>query len=116
MSHQDDARRYAFEGLLGLAGGPFTMRLVTGTPGETRPPDAGSADKHMIYLLNCRECDEQSGRELVIPFGSPAERGKYASEHTRGTGHDRWFVRDERRPVVAGAVVTDAGELEAGPA
>jgi hypothetical protein len=32
-----------------------------------------------------------------MPFGSPAERGKWAAAHTRGTGHDRWFVTETDR-------------------
>lgn len=44
-----------------------------------------------FYLLVCRECG--SG-DLVMPFGSPAERGKWAAAHTRATGHDRWFVTE----------------------
>jgi hypothetical protein len=44
-----------------------------------------------FYLLVCRECG--SG-DLVMPFGSQEERGRWAGAHTRGTGHDRWFVTD----------------------
>jgi hypothetical protein len=104
--------RYAFEHVLSFtAGQAFTVRLVTGEPGEAGQGQAGG---RVFCMLNCRECDEQSGRPLAMPFGSPGERGKWATEHTRGTGHDRWLVRDERRPVVPGEVVTDRGELEAG--
>jgi hypothetical protein len=46
-----------------------------------------------FYLLVCRECG--SG-DLVMPFGSAEERGKWAGAHTRGTGHDRWWVKDQR--------------------
>ncbi len=50
----------------------------------------------MFYVLVCRECSEQDGnRPLVMPFGSAAERGKWAAAHTGGTGHDRWFVADQ---------------------
>lgn len=48
----------------------------------------------MFYVLNCRDCDEQSGMELDIPFESAAARGKWATEHEASTGHDRWLVRD----------------------
>lgn len=51
----------------------------------------------MIYLINCRDCDDQCSRPLTIPFESAAARGKWASEHTAGTGHSRWLVRDEPR-------------------
>jgi hypothetical protein len=44
-----------------------------------------------FYLLVCREC---GNGDLVMPFGSPGERGKWAGAHTRGTGHDRWFVTE----------------------
>lgn len=44
-----------------------------------------------FYLLVCREC---GNGDLVMPFDSPAERGKWAGAHTRGTGHDRWFVTE----------------------
>jgi hypothetical protein len=44
-----------------------------------------------FYLLVCRECGDG---DLVMPFDSPAGRGKWASGHTRGTGHHRWFVTE----------------------
>ena len=46
-----------------------------------------------FYVLTCRECSPV----LPMPFASAAERGKWAAEHTRATGHDRWFVTDETR-------------------
>jgi len=48
----------------------------------------------MFFLLVCREC---GNGDLVMPFDSPAERGKWAAGHTRGTGHDRWFVTESDR-------------------
>lgn len=45
----------------------------------------------MFYVLACRQC---GNGDLMMPFSSPAERGRWASEHTRATGHDRWFVKD----------------------
>jgi hypothetical protein len=39
-----------------------------------------------------------------MPFGSPAERGKWASGHTARTGHDNWLVLDQPR------VQDDSGE------
>ena len=45
----------------------------------------------MIYLLYCRLCGDPD-RPLPIPFGSAAERGHWAAEHTKGTGHDSWLV------------------------
>lgn len=44
-----------------------------------------------FYLLVCRDCGDG---DLVMPFDSAAERGKWAAGHTRATGHERWFVRD----------------------
>jgi hypothetical protein len=52
------------------------------------------SDPETFFLLNCLECDEASGRALEIPFGSPADRGKWAAAHTKGTGHQRWRVLD----------------------
>jgi len=52
----------------------------------------GTTEK--FYLLICREC---GNGDLVMPFGSPDERGKWAGAHTRGTGHDRWFVTETDR-------------------
>jgi hypothetical protein len=46
------------------------------------------------YVLVCRDCG--SG-DLPMPFSSPADRGKWASEHIRATGHDNWFVLDQPR-------------------
>jgi hypothetical protein len=46
-----------------------------------------------FYVLVCRECTPL----LPMPFPSPAERGKWASEHTKATGHDKWLVKDEVR-------------------
>jgi hypothetical protein len=47
-----------------------------------------------FYHLVCWEC---GNGDLVMPFDSPAERGKWAGAHTRGTGHDRWFVTESDR-------------------
>jgi hypothetical protein len=43
------------------------------------------------YLLICRECGDG---DIILPFGSAEDRGKWAAEHTRGTGHDTWWVKD----------------------
>lgn len=42
------------------------------------------------YLIACRRC----GKPEVLTFPGPAERGRWASRHTRETGHDQWLVRD----------------------
>jgi hypothetical protein len=31
---------------------------------------------------------------MVIRFSSTGERGTWAIEHWRGTGHDRWWLHD----------------------
>lgn len=45
------------------------------------------------FVIVCRECSPEL--DLVMPFESPEARGRWASEHKRGTGHDRWLVLDE---------------------
>lgn len=47
-----------------------------------------------VFYLVCLECGDPE-RPLPIPFDSAAERGKWAAEHTRGTGHNRWWVKDK---------------------
>lgn len=49
----------------------------------------------VFYVLVCRDC---GNGDLPMPFGSPAERGKWAAEHTRATGHERWLVLDQPAP------------------
>lgn len=58
---------------------------VERTAGQVLPPPGG-----VFYVLVCIECDD----DLSIPFPSAEERGVWASEHTRGTGHARWFVTE----------------------
>ena len=59
--------------------------------------DTDRADEPKVfYLLACRECGDPE-RPLPMPFGDPAERGKWASGHTRLTGHERWLVWEETR-------------------
>ena len=59
-----------------------------------------------FYLLVCREC---GNGDLVMPFGSPGERGKWAGAHTRGTGHDRWFVTESDHRLSGQEVARRAG-------
>jgi hypothetical protein len=49
----------------------------------------------IFYVLVCYQCSDPE-RPLPLPFYSAAERGKWAAEHTRATGHDRWFVADQK--------------------
>jgi hypothetical protein len=58
--------------------------------------DSLRASTDVFYLLVCRECGDGDDA-LVMPFESAEARGKWAAAHTRGTGHDRWFVYDQRR-------------------
>lgn len=77
-------------------------------PGDRCPRPRGMADYEGVdvientdrrfYLLSCVVCD--GDRPLPMPFGSPAERGKWAAEHNAGTGHDEWRVWDEPRAEV----------------
>lgn len=43
-----------------------------------------------FHVLICKECSPDG--DLQMPFTSQEERGRWAAEHTRGTGHDSWFV------------------------
>jgi hypothetical protein len=52
--------------------------------------------RSIYYLLACRECGDGEDA-TVLPFASAADRGKWATAHTRETGHDRWYVKDEER-------------------
>lgn len=48
----------------------------------------------MIYcVLVCRTC--WPAGDAPMPFTSAEARGRWASEHTRATGHDLWFVYDD---------------------
>jgi len=47
-----------------------------------------------FYVLVCRDC---GNGDLPMPFGSTAERGKWAAQHTRATGHENWLVLDQQR-------------------
>lgn len=44
----------------------------------------------MRYILVCRECEPV----LPMPFESAEDRGRWAGEHTSGTGHGLWLVLD----------------------
>jgi hypothetical protein len=48
----------------------------------------------IYYVLVCLECDGD-GPVTPLPFESADARGRWASEHTKGTGHDRWVVTDQ---------------------
>ena len=48
----------------------------------------------VFYVLAYLECGDPE-RPLPTPFDSAAERGRWAAEHMRATGHDRWWVKDQ---------------------
>lgn len=48
------------------------------------------------YVIICRECNDiEDPVVVVMPFESPEERGKWAADHRRSTGHNRWYVVDQ---------------------
>ncbi len=47
-----------------------------------------------MYIIICRECDPDL--EAPIPFSEQRERGKYVDEHTKGTGHNSWFISESK--------------------
>lgn len=55
------------------------------------------ADVGKWFVLFCRECDP----DTPIPFETAEARGRWASAHTAGTGHDRWLVTEEPREAEA---------------
>ena len=61
--------------------------------GPTPPPPQ---QQQMFYVLVCRDCGDGDDM-LPMPFESPQARGKWAADHTRATGHDRWLVKDQPR-------------------
>jgi hypothetical protein len=48
----------------------------------------------IFYVLVCLRCGDPE-HSLPMPFESAAARGKWAAEHTRATGHDKWLVLDQ---------------------
>lgn len=49
----------------------------------------------VLVCLTCADHDAAQGLDPpAIPFPDYRARGKWASEHTRGTGHDRWLCLD----------------------
>ena len=48
------------------------------------------------YVLVCLDCGEGDDM-LPMPFPSAETRGKWATAHTKGTGHARWIVQDQPR-------------------
>lgn len=52
------------------------------------------SDSVPFFLLWCLVCHPVPTADNPMPFGSAAERGRWAAAHTRGTGHDTWRVID----------------------
>lgn len=71
-------------------------------------PPAPAPEEAMFYLLACRLCGDPE-KPLVMPFGSPADRGGWAAEHTRATGHDKWWVKDYQPDAGPGAEAEGSG-------
>lgn len=70
--------------------------LARFTPGTIRYAIGGmmsTVSTETFYLLACHEC-ASSESPLIMPFGTPADRGKWAAVHMRATGHNRWWVKD----------------------
>lgn len=75
-------------------------------------PPAPAPEEAMFYLLACRLCGDPARplvMPLVMPFGSPADRGGWAAEHTRATGHDKWWVKDYQPDAGPGAEAEGSG-------
>lgn len=51
------------------------------------------AAERTYYVLVCRVCDPEA--ESPIPFESAEARGRWATDHTAGTGHENWIVVDQ---------------------
>lgn len=63
------------------------------------PPDSPiyplGEDPNVWYVLFCRTCDGEIGKELPIPFLTAKARGVWATAHTDATGHNNWDVIDQ---------------------
>lgn len=70
--------------------------------------DAESVAPRKWYVICCRDCDGE-GEPLPMPFETPEARGRWAAEHKRGTGHDRWFVIDQPREQFDGGGALERG-------
>lgn len=58
---------------------------------EPAEPSEGATDTRCVLV--CRDCSNDEFLALM-PFSSPAKRGQWAAQHTRGTGHASWFCAD----------------------
>jgi hypothetical protein len=47
------------------------------------------------YVLVCQPCGDLKGKITPIPFLSAKSRERWANTHTKGTGHDRWWTKDQ---------------------
>lgn len=68
--------------------------------------DGSTFTRETFYMLACLECGDID-KPLAMPFKSQEARGKWASEHTAGTGHDRWRVTTETRKIQSEPVLSE---------
>ena len=60
-------------------------------PARGRNWHCRGADSDAPCILVCRECGDGE-QAAPLAFADEAARGRWASEHTRETGHGRWGV------------------------
>lgn len=77
-----------------VPGRTYTATIRVRNPGGTMSEPR--TEPTIYYVLACLECGDPD-EPLLMPFESAAARGKWAAEHTRATGHARWYVKDEQR-------------------
>lgn len=56
--------------------------------------ESATSEPEVFYVLVCRDCDGDDPHP--IPFPTAAKRGRWASEHTKATGHSSWLVLDQK--------------------
>jgi hypothetical protein len=61
-----------------------------------RPQRTDPAIPGTFYILVCLDCGDGETLSPLV-FETPAERGGWAAAHTRGTGHQRWIIKDQPR-------------------
>jgi len=81
-------------------------------PARGRTWHCRGADSEDPCILVCRECGD-GDHAKPLPFESEAERGKWASLHTRQTGHDRWGAFDSLEDMTASRQRDEAAARDA---
>ncbi len=51
-------------------------------------------DRHGQCILVCRVCSADADGPMFMPFSSYRERGRWATAHTKRTGHAAWYCLD----------------------